>query len=164
MDLSLVDRVHHAVLAEDLAVQERLADRHGVAGQHAVAIDPRSGHPVEPAGDVEPADHDVGRASLGHLEGLAAIAEAVFVDFVAMAGDREKDLAVEEAGLIKGHDAVAVGNIANLVNRLELDQGDAAAGSFLDDVDAKNARAGLPVGFVEAAASALRRRRRGSRR
>ena len=142
VDLPLVDRVHHAVLAEDLAVQERLADRHGIAGQHAVAIDARSGDAVEPAGDVEPADHDVGRTSLGHFEGLAAIAEAVFVDFVAVAGDREKDLAVEEAGLVEGHDAVAVGNIANLVDRLELDQGDAAAGPFLDDVDAENARAG----------------------
>ena len=85
VDLALVDRVHHAVLAEDLAVQQRLADRHGIAGQHAVAIDPRAGHAVEPAGDVEPADHDLGRPSLGDLERLAAIAEAVLVDFVAVA-------------------------------------------------------------------------------
>ena len=65
-------------------------------------------------------DHDVGRTPRGHLECFAAITQAVFLDFIAVAGDREKDLAIEQAGLIKGNDAVAVGNIANLVDRLEL--------------------------------------------
>ena len=69
----------------DLAVQERLADRHGVAGQHAVAINARAGDPVEPASDVEPADDDVGGASFGDFEGLAAIAEAILLNFIAMA-------------------------------------------------------------------------------
>ena len=95
---------------------------------------------------------------------LPRIAEAVLVDFIAVAGDREEDLAVEEAGLVKGHDAVAVGDIANLVDRLELDQGDAASGPFLDDVDAKNARASIVGRFIERGCRSLRRPPRGRRR
>ena len=130
VDLALKDRVHHAVLAQDLAVQQRLADRHGVTGKHAVAIDSCAGDAIEPAGDVEPADHDLGRAALGDLERLAAIAESVLVDFITVAGDREEDLAIEKTRLVECHDPVAVGHVTDLVDCPELDQGDAAAGSL----------------------------------
>ena len=71
VDLPLKDRVHDAVLAEDLTVQQRLANRHFVAGQHAVAIDSLAGHSIQPASDIVPVDHHLGRAPFGDRRSAA---------------------------------------------------------------------------------------------
>ena len=117
-----------------------------IAGQHAVAIDPGPGDAIEPLGDVEPADLDSRRSALGDLEGLAPIAEVVLGELVAVTRDEEEHLAVEQAGLVEGDHAVTVGDVADLVDRLELDQRHAAARRLVDDLDAEDARAAGPAG------------------
>src|SRR5262249_56832214 len=122
VDSAAKDGVDHGILPEDLAVQERLADRDLVAGEHAIAINPFASHPIEPSCDVEPPDGETRRSTLGDVDGLAAKAEAIFFELIAMAPDSEKHLAVEKAGFIEGNDAVAVGHKPNLVDHSQLDE------------------------------------------
>lgn len=57
----------------------------------------------------------------------AALAEAVGRVFVAVAGDVEEDVRIHQSRLAKGHDAVAVGEIAEGVDGSQLDQRHAAS-------------------------------------
>src|SRR5262249_20886025 len=108
-----------------------------------VLIDPRAGHAVEPLRDIAPLYRDSGRSSFGDPESLAAVAEAILSDFVTVAEDREEDLAVKQAGLVESDDAIAVGDKRDLIDRPELDQGNAAAGLLVDDLDSEGARTRL---------------------
>ena len=46
----------------------------------------------------------MGRPAFGDQECFAAIAEAVFLDFIAVAANREIDLAIEQPGLVERDD------------------------------------------------------------
>src|SRR5262249_32680340 len=155
VDLALVWGVDHAILAEDPAVEQRLSDRDRIAGQGAVAIDPGPCDPIEPLRQVAAADQDPGRSPLDDLHGLSGVSEGVLGRFVTVTLDEEKNLPVEQARLVEGHDAVAVGHVANLVDGLEFHQGYAAPGLLIDDLDAEDAGSrwwwdavGRPSGLV----------------
>ena len=127
VDLAAMDRVEHAVGAEDLAVQHRLFQRGFVADQHAVGVDAAAGEAVEAFGDVDAMDLQRRGAACRDVERGAAEAEAVCWELVAVAGDVEENVLVHQPRLAEGDDAVAVGEIAKVVDGAQLDQRHAAA-------------------------------------
>src|SRR5262249_37373021 len=66
---------------------------------------------------------------------LAAVPEAVLGKLIAVARDMEEDLLAHEPRLMEGDDAVAVGEVCNVVDGAQFDEGDAAAGLLVDDSD-----------------------------
>ena len=110
-------------------------DRHRQPGEHAVAIDALAGHAVEPLGNVDPLELERGAAAGRHPQGLAAIAEAVGGELVAVAGDVEEDVLIGKARLIDGRDAGAIGVVPDLVHGAQLNERHAAAGGLVDHAD-----------------------------
>src|SRR5438128_1130217 len=89
LSLWVGERLDHAVGAYDRGVENRLTQRRRVANQGAVGIDAATGDTIEPLRNVEPFDVQRRRACFFGLQGLAAIAEAVFGELVAMTLDKE---------------------------------------------------------------------------
>ena len=135
MEFIAIISSHDAVGAEDRAVEKRLLDRRVPAQQVAVAVDACAGHAVQALGNVQALElqHRLG-AGRGR-EPFPAIAKAVLRVLIAVTPDMEEQLPVHQSRLAKRHPPVAVGVIAKMIDRLKLDQRNAAAGPGIHHAD-----------------------------
>ena len=135
--LIVIDGRVGGILAEDLAIEKRLFERGFLSGENGIAVDPFAGDAIEALGDVEAFDFDARLSTRFNIEGFAADAEAIFGEFVAVTCDGEEDALVHQAGLVKGDDAGAIGDVADVVDGGEFDERDASVGLVIDDGDDK---------------------------
>jgi hypothetical protein len=134
------------VLSHDLPVDDRVLQGNGPARQNAVAIDALTCDAVQPLGNIPPVDLDDGLLPRRTLEPDPAIAETILGNLVAVALDKEKDLPIHQSRLAKRDDAVAIREEPDTVGRPQLDEGHAATGLPVHDLDREILAGGLSGG------------------
>ena len=77
---------------------------------------------------------------------FSAITETILGKLVAVAADEKEHFLVHQPGLVEGHDAVAVGEVAEPMDGLQLDQRHAPSALIVDDLDFERPLGGLGRG------------------
>lgn len=131
----LVDGVLHAVRPEHLRVQDRLLQRGAAAQQHAVAVVPRSGDPVESLRQVEPADLQGRAPAFRDAQRSAPEAEPIRGELVAVAARVEEDRLAHQARFVEGYQPLAVRDAPHVVDRCQLHERHSPSCRLVNDRD-----------------------------
>ena len=132
---SAIQSVDNAVRSNDLGVDERMDKRGGMAQPDGVAIDVATRHAIQPLGNIQAIDRQLGTSAGRDLDCTAGKAKAVLGKFVAVAADIEKHALAQQLGLVEGNPPGAVGDKQHIVDRCEFDHRHAPPRDVVDDHD-----------------------------
>jgi hypothetical protein len=86
VDFPLINRIHHAIGAKNETIDRRFFERNILADEQTIAINAGASDPIKSFGDIDAIDLDRRRSAGRCLDQLAAKAEAIFGDLVAVPG------------------------------------------------------------------------------
>ena len=135
IQLASIHGADRAVLPHNAGVQRRLGQRCWLADEQAIAIDIRPCDAIQPLGNIEPIDSQLGDCSRDSLQGLPAIPKTVLGKLIPRAGDVKENFLAHQPRIENSNDAVAVGIVPHVVDRAQLDKRDSATGLPIDDRD-----------------------------